>query len=95
MKGHYAPNQCGDTRLVRDPYPNLVELYPLTPYHLGNKRSGEYLQIIAQRFRTFHDYLDITDKTVDHTQGLCNGHPSLILGQSIQSLEYCLYLAVA
>jgi len=33
-------------------------------------------------------------KTVDDTQCLCNGHPSLILGQSIRSLEDRLYLAL-
>ena len=46
-------------------------------------------------FRTFHNYLHITDKTVDDAQGLCNSHPSLVLGQSIQSLKYGLYLAVS
>ena len=30
---------------------------------------------------------------MDDTQGLCNGHPGLFLGQSIQSLEDRLYLA--
>jgi hypothetical protein len=45
-------------------------------------------------FRTFHNYLHIADKTMDDAQGLCNSHLSLIPGQSIQSLEYGLYLAV-
>ena len=31
---------------------------------------------------------------MDHTQGLRNSHPSLILSQSIQSLEDSLYLAL-
>ena len=31
---------------------------------------------------------------MDQTQGLRNGHPSLILSQSIQSLEDSLYLAL-
>jgi hypothetical protein len=48
-----------------------------------------------QVLRTFHNSLHITHKTVDHTQGLHNSHPSLVLGQSIQFLEYGLYLAVA
>ena len=30
---------------------------------------------------------------MNHTQRLRNGYPSLLLGQSIQSLEYSLYLA--
>jgi hypothetical protein len=47
-----------------------------------------------QAFRTFHNYLYVTHETIDYTQGLRNGHPSLILGQAIQSLKYGLYLAV-
>ena len=31
---------------------------------------------------------------MDYTQGLCNSYPSLVLGQSIQSLENGLYLAL-
>ena len=46
-------------------------------------------------FRTFHNYLHVTDKTMDDTQGLCNSRASLVLGQSIQSLENGLYLAVS
>ena len=46
-------------------------------------------------FRTFHNYLHITDKTMNDTQGLCNRYTSLVLGQSIQSLKYGLYLAVS
>ena len=47
-----------------------------------------------QAFRTFHNYLHITDKAVDHAQRLRNSHPSLILGQSIQPLDDCLYLTL-
>jgi hypothetical protein len=83
----------GDTCFARDTYPNPVGYYLLMPCHL-NKCSETYLQAITQAFRTFHNYLHITHKTVHDTQGLCNGHPSLVLGQSIQSLEYGLYLAV-
>jgi hypothetical protein len=32
---------------------------------------------------------------MDHTQGLCDGHSSLVLGQSIQPLEYGLYFTVS
>ena len=49
---------------------------------------------IMQGFRTFHNYLYITHKAMDNTQGLHNRHPSLVLGQSIQSLKYGLYLVV-
>jgi hypothetical protein len=31
---------------------------------------------------------------MDHTQCLCNCHSSLVLGQSIQFMEYSLYLVV-
>jgi hypothetical protein len=47
-----------------------------------------------QAFRTFHNHLHITHKTVDHTQCLYSSHPCLVLTQSVQSLEYGLYLAV-
>jgi hypothetical protein len=50
------------------------------------------MRSIIQALRTFHDHLHITHKTMDHAQRLRNGYPSLIPGQSIQSLEYCLYL---
>ena len=36
-----------------------------------------------QTLRTFHNYLHVTYKTMDNTQGLCDSHPGLILGQSI------------
>jgi hypothetical protein len=41
---------------------------------------------IMQAWRTFHNYLHITNETMDHAQGLRDSHPSLILSQSIQSL---------
>ena len=44
--------------------------------------------------RTFHNYLHITHKAIDHTQRLRNSHSSLVLGQSIQFMEYSLYLVV-
>ena len=43
---------------------------------------------------TFHDYLHITHKAIDHTQRLRNSHSGLVLGQSIQFMEYSLYLVV-
>ena len=48
-----------------------------------------------QNFRTFHNDLHVTDKTIDDTHGLRDSHSSLVLGQSIQSLENSLYLAVS
>jgi hypothetical protein len=47
-----------------------------------------------QLFRTFHNCLHTTNKTVDHTQGLGPSDPSLFLRQSIQSLQNRLYLAL-
>ena len=43
---------------------------------------------------TFHNHLHIAHKAMNDTQCLRNGHPRLILGQSIQSLENCLNLAL-
>ena len=43
---------------------------------------------------TFDNCLHVSDETMYDTQCLCNSHPSLVLGQSIQSLENCLYLAL-
>ena len=43
---------------------------------------------------TSHKSLDIIDKTMYDTQGLCNSHANLFLGQFIQSLESVLYLSL-
>jgi hypothetical protein len=48
----------------------------------------------SKPLRTFHNRLYTTHKAVDYTQGLCDSYPSLVLGQSIQSLEDGLYLAL-
>ena len=45
-----------------------------------------------QSLPTFHNYPHITHKAMDHTQRLCNSHPSLLLGQSIQSHQHGLDL---
>ena len=52
--------------------------------------------MIIRAFRTLHNYLDITHKAVDHTQGRYGSGSlqSLILGQSIQSLEDGVYLTL-
>jgi hypothetical protein len=76
-------------------YLNRVEYYPLTPHDLMGQTSEIHLKVIVQALRTFHNYFHITHKTVDHAQRLSNSHPSLILGQSIQSLHSGFYLAVA
>jgi hypothetical protein len=57
--------------------------------------SEKHLSTIMQAFRTFHNYLHVADQTMDHTQGLCYSHPSLLLRQSIQSLKDSLYLALS
>jgi hypothetical protein len=64
------------------------------PSHLTEEVLRQYLQTNYVKLLTFHYYFDIAHKTVDDTQCLCNSHPSLILGQSIQSLEDRLYLAL-
>ena len=47
-----------------------------------------------QSFRTFPDCCHTTRNAIDHTQGLGTSHPRLFLGQSIQSLQDSLYLAL-
>ena len=54
----------------------------------------EYLRTIIELLRTFHNYPYIAHETMDHTQCLRNSHPRLVLGQSIQSVENCLNLAL-
>jgi hypothetical protein len=82
-----------NNRFARDTYPNHFGYHPLMPHDLMGRVSEEYKQPIEQGLRTFHDFLHITHKTMDHTQRLCNRYPSLVLCQSIQSLEHHLYLA--
>src|SRR6266849_5798268 len=64
---------------ARDTYPNRFEYYPLMPHDLTEQVSEKYKQTIEQAFRTVHDFLHITHKTMDDTQRLCNGYPSLVL----------------
>jgi hypothetical protein len=63
-----------DTCFVRDTYPNLAEYYPLTPFHL----EGTVLRKVFENYHVTISHLP--HKTVDHTQGLCNSYPSLVLG---------------
>ena len=65
------------------------------PCHLTEQEFREYLRAIIELLRTFHNHLYIAHETMNDTQGLCNSHPRLILGQSIQSLENCFDLALA
>ena len=60
-------------------YPNRFEYYPVMPHDLTEQVSERYKQPIEQALRTFHDFLHITNKTIDHTQRLCNGYSSLVL----------------
>src|SRR6266849_6724219 len=69
----------GNNGSVRDTYPNRFEYYPLMPHDLTEQVSEKYKQRIEQALRTVHDFLHITHKTMDNTQRLCNGYPSLIL----------------
>jgi hypothetical protein len=68
-------NDC----FARDTYPNRFEYYPLIPHDLTEQLSERYKQPIEQTLRTFHDFLHIAHKTMDDTQRLCDGYPSLIL----------------
>ena len=44
---------------------------------------------------TVHDHLHIVQKAVNDGEGLRHGHASFFLGESVQSLEYRLDLAVS
>ena len=44
---------------------------------------------------TVHDHLHIVQKTVNDSKGMRHGHAGLFLGESVQSLEYRLDLAVS
>ena len=80
--------------LCKNTYLNPAEYCPLMTHDLREQMSESYLTTIMQAWRTFHNHLHVTHKTMDHAQRLNNSHPSLILSQSIQSLERSLYLAV-
>ena len=43
---------------------------------------------------TFHNYPHIAHKAMDNTQRLSDSHPSLLLGQSIQSHQHGLNLTL-
>ena len=64
------------------------------PFHLTELYLRDRLQVIMVPLRTFHNQLYIADKTMNDTQCLRNGHPRLVLGQSIQSLKNCFDLAL-
>ena len=84
-----------NTGFTRGTYSNPVECHLMTPFHLT-----ERFRIISVRItndagsRTFQNCLYITHQTMNHTQCLCNSYASLVLGQSIQSLESGLDLAL-
>ena len=44
---------------------------------------------------TVHDHLHIVQKTVNDGEGLGHGHAGLFLGESVQPLQYRLYLAIS
>ena len=44
---------------------------------------------------TVHYHFHIPDKTMDNLEHLCSGLPSLVLRQSVQSLDHCLHFLLA
>jgi hypothetical protein len=94
VSSDYKPYVSRGMHVSRDTYSNFAEYYQSMPGHLMQRASGKYQQPIIQVSHTFHNCPHTTYKAMDHTQRLCDSHLSLILGQSIQSLEYGLYLAV-
>ena len=45
--------------------------------------------------RTVHHYPHILDKTINDFEGLRGSYPSLILGEPIQPLKYCIDLLLS
>ena len=64
------------------------------PCRLMEQVLREHLRATMKPLRTFHNHLHISHKTMNDTQGLRHGHPRLVLGQSVQSLENRLDLAL-
>ena len=57
--------------------------------------SAECWRPIKQVLRTIHHHSRIIYETMDHAQRLCDSDLGLILGQSIQSLEYSFNFALS
>ena len=79
MKSDYDPTSARVIAVSRKTYLNSVEYYPLMPRDLTEQLSENHMKTIMQLLRTFHDYLHVSHKTMDHTQRLSNSYSSLIL----------------
>ena len=88
------PSQRGNTCYVQDTYTDPVEYRPSMLCRLTEYVLREYLRAIMELLSTFHNHPYIAHETMDNTQCLCNSHPCLVLGQSIQSLQRCLNIAL-
>ena len=97
MKSDYDPKSARVIPVSRKNIPKScrIPFIDASRSNGTNVRKENYLKTIGQALCTFHNYLHITHKTMDHTQCLSNSHPSLILCQSIQSLDSGFYLTVA
>ena len=75
--------------MARRTYRGHPEHRLLMPFRL---KRGEYLKnkwvTLRVDLLTVHNYPHILDETMNNLEGLCRGYPSLILGESIQPLEY-------
>ena len=89
------PSQRWDACYVQDTYTDPVEYHPSMLCRLTEYVLREYPGAIMELLRTFHNHPYIAHETMDHTQCLRSSHPRLVLGQSIQSVENCLNLALS
>jgi hypothetical protein len=61
--------------------------------HLTRYRQSRQQKVWGKE-QTLHLFRFVIRKVMDHSQGLCNSRQTLILGQSIQSLEGSLYFVL-
>jgi hypothetical protein len=80
-------------QLVQHRFANAVNAYPepsgcrpLTLYHLQNDISVDTSLAKQASLRTIHDYFHIIHKSVDHFQGLRDGHSAFLLSETVEPL---------
>jgi hypothetical protein len=57
---------------------------------LNTRRATRLVHLL-----TVHYPFHIMEKTVNDLEGLCRGYPSLVLGETVQSLKYRLYVLLS
>lgn len=96
LEGSYASESAGTTpSLAQNTYPGPVGCHPLMLCHLAQVMLSRMLAANQQGLRTVHHNSRIINETMYHAQCLGNGHQSLFLGQSVQSLKHSLDIALS